>query len=531
MHIPDGYLSTGVWATLDAVSAGTVVVALKRTAPRLEEQETPLLGMMAALVFAAQMLNFPIGGGTSGHLIGSVLIATLLGVGPAILVMTTVFLVQAVLFGDGGYTALGANLFNMGIVGCLLGGLGAALDRRLSRQIHFPLGVPLAAWLAVVVAASLTALEMALSGTVSLTTVLPLMVGVHAIVGLGEAAITVAALTFLQKTRTLRVRAMQPVAVSRTEQRLVGKSPVRRPSVAAGILMLLAAALIPFGSSLPDGLERVVHHLGIRASMTVPIRALLPDYSLPGVTGSTPVSILVALVGMAAVAVILLALGAWLHRSDARWKVVGALTLNLVIVGLPVNRPAATGVLAVPVFLLLISVRVPLRLIATRLLPLLPFVLLSALSGAGRGGYEFPLLIAAKCLLCVLVAVLLTATTPLPELITALRGLRVPSLMVSLMFFMVRFLFVLQDEAQTMHWAYLSRSGRRRDLRQARFIGAMVGCLIGRTYRRSERTHAAMLSRNFNGRMPTVTLRAANCATAPQPPAVNNQHFPLAGEG
>ena len=150
----------------------------------------PLLGVTAAFVFAAQMLNFPVAGGTSGHFLGAALAAILLGPWLACLVLAVVLVVQAFVFADGGITALGANILNMGVIGALLvGGLmlaarrgaAAAAAARCSRVA----GV--GAWLAVMAGAAACALELAISGTVPLGTVLPAMLGVHALIGVGEA--------------------------------------------------------------------------------------------------------------------------------------------------------------------------------------------------------------------------------------------------------------------------------------------------------------------------------------------------------
>src|SRR5204862_5172841 len=123
MHIPDGFLSTPVWVSMDALSAGVVGGALRRVQRTLEPERVPLMGMTAAFLFAAQMINFPVAGGTSGHLLGGFLAALLLGPAPAVIVMATVFAAQCLLFQDGGFFALGANLFNMGLIGSL-GGYG-----------------------------------------------------------------------------------------------------------------------------------------------------------------------------------------------------------------------------------------------------------------------------------------------------------------------------------------------------------------------------------------------------------------------
>jgi cobalt/nickel transport system permease protein len=141
------------------------------------------------------MLNFPVAGGTSGHFLGATLAAVLLGPWLACLVMTVVLSVQALAFADGGITALGANVLNMGVLGALLAGLliGTALRFFSPSRTTLLASVGIIAWLAVMVGAAATSIQLAISGTVPLDTVLPAMLGVHALIGLGEAAITVAA--------------------------------------------------------------------------------------------------------------------------------------------------------------------------------------------------------------------------------------------------------------------------------------------------------------------------------------------------
>src|ERR1700675_478766 len=117
MHIPDNFLSTPVWATLDAVAIPAVGFMVKRAGRELEDTSIPLLGMMGAFVFAAQMINFPVGVGTSGHLVGGALLATLLGPAAAAVTMTAILAIQALVFQDGGILALGANVFNMALIG------------------------------------------------------------------------------------------------------------------------------------------------------------------------------------------------------------------------------------------------------------------------------------------------------------------------------------------------------------------------------------------------------------------------------
>src|SRR6185312_2539730 len=121
MHIPDGFLSTPVWATLDVVSAPAVAWVARRAQRETQHNRIPLLGVMGAFVFAAQMINFPVGPGTSGHLVGGALLAIALGPSAAAMVMTAILSVQALVFQDGGIMALGANVFNMAIAGVLAG--------------------------------------------------------------------------------------------------------------------------------------------------------------------------------------------------------------------------------------------------------------------------------------------------------------------------------------------------------------------------------------------------------------------------
>jgi cobalt/nickel transport system permease protein len=203
MHIPDGFLSPEVAAGTAVVEAGAVGVGLHRAGARLDDRVVPLLGVTGAFVFAAQMLNFPVAGGTSGHFLGAALAAVLLGPWLASLVLAVVLVVQAFVFADGGITALGANVFNMGVIGgVVVGGLMLAARRALPTTRGALLAVAGGgAWLAVMAGAAGCAIELAASGTVPLGTVLPSMLGVHAIIGAGEAVITVAAVSAVLATR------------------------------------------------------------------------------------------------------------------------------------------------------------------------------------------------------------------------------------------------------------------------------------------------------------------------------------------
>lgn len=196
MHIPPGFLKPEIWIPMTGVTAAGIGYALKRTGVEVDERRTPVMGVMAAFIFAAQMVNFPVAGGTSGHLIGAALATAIFGVWPSMVIMAAVLLVQGLLFQDGGLDALGANIFNMGIWGCLVSGAVIWIGRKLGPRAFFP-SVAVGAWLSVIGAAALCAVQLGLSGTSPLALVLPAMAGIHAIIGVFEGMVTVLALRFI----------------------------------------------------------------------------------------------------------------------------------------------------------------------------------------------------------------------------------------------------------------------------------------------------------------------------------------------
>lgn len=196
MHIPPGFLKPVVWIPMTVVSAAGVGYALKKAGETMDERRTPVMGVMAAFIFAAQMVNFPVAGGTSGHLVGAALATAIFGLWPSMVIMAAVVLVQGLLFQDGGLDALGANIFNMGIFGCLISGAVIAAGRKLGPRVFYP-SVVFGAWLSVLGAAVLCAAQLGMSGTVPLKVVLPAMAGIHAVIGVFEGIITVLALRFI----------------------------------------------------------------------------------------------------------------------------------------------------------------------------------------------------------------------------------------------------------------------------------------------------------------------------------------------
>jgi len=203
MHIPDGFLNTATAATTYVVSAGGVGYSIRQANRKLGDRHVPLMGVMAAFIFAAQMLNFPVIGGTSGHLIGGALAAILLGPWAGSLIMACVLIVQCLVFQDGGLTALGANVFNMGLMACFVGYyLYRAVVSLMGEGRRSTLvGGFAGAWASVFVASIFCAIELAVSGRSPLGVALPAMAGVHALIGIGEGLITSAVLAFLTATR------------------------------------------------------------------------------------------------------------------------------------------------------------------------------------------------------------------------------------------------------------------------------------------------------------------------------------------
>ncbi len=203
MHIPDGFMSAPVNVVSAVVSLAAVGVAFSKAKDTLEEKQVPLLGVTAAFIFAAQMLNFPVAAGTSGHFLGAALALVLLGPLNALIALSLVVSLQCLLFGDGGLTALGTNVMNMGVIGCL-GGWGLYRFFRFlfpKNKTGLLMSAGAAAWASIILASSACALELALSGTTPLSAALPAMAATHAIIGIGEALITTAVLSAVLSTR------------------------------------------------------------------------------------------------------------------------------------------------------------------------------------------------------------------------------------------------------------------------------------------------------------------------------------------
>ncbi|HDD54810.1 MAG TPA: cobalamin biosynthesis protein CbiM [Chloroflexi bacterium] len=302
LHIPDGFLTIIVSLIFWLITIVMVGLAVSKTNKSLGEKQVPLMGVMAAFIFAAQMLNFPIAGGTSGHFLGGALAAIVLGPWAGILVMTAVVGVQGLLFQDGGLLVMGANIFNMGILTAVI---GFGLYRLV---VHQKRGVRLVvagggAWIATMAAALAASLQLWLSGTTRLEIVLPAMLGVHALIGVGEGLITVAALAYIEQTRPDLLNAEKTTREG------------GRGWIVGSVLVTLAAVLIsPLASGSPDGLERVAENLGFLGSGQDAPYQILPDYTIPFL-GETAVStILAGVVGAVILMGLLILVGRNLRR-------------------------------------------------------------------------------------------------------------------------------------------------------------------------------------------------------------------------
>lgn len=250
MHIPDGFLSLMISIICWVISAAVIGLAISKTNKSLGEKQIPLMGVMAAFIFAAQMINFPVAGGTSGHLLGGALAAIVLGPWAGMLVMTAVIATQALLFQDGGLVVMGANLLNMGLVTAAIGYGFYRFALNQAKPIKLSV-IGVSAWLSVMAGALLTALELWLSGASDLKVVVPAMLGVHALIGLGEALITVSAVTFILQTRPDLLAAGSESAKGSRAWIYVG-----------GLIALIVVTLSPLASADPDGLNRVAMDLG-----------------------------------------------------------------------------------------------------------------------------------------------------------------------------------------------------------------------------------------------------------------------------
>ncbi|MEU6976099.1 MULTISPECIES: energy-coupling factor ABC transporter permease [unclassified Streptomyces] len=323
MHVPDGFINAPVSAAAGVVAAGAVAVSLRGARKELDERTAPLAGLVAAFIFAVQMLNFPVAAGTSGHLLGGALAAILVGPYTGVLCIAVVLLMQGVLFADGGLTALGVNITVMGVVTvvvsyALFRGLVLALPRT-RRSVTIASFV--AALVSVPAAATAFTAIYALGGTtdVPITKVLTAMVGVHVLIGLGEAVITmltVGAVIAVRPDLVHGARGLTAPLKLRVGGELIDATPVTTPATApaapgsprklwiGGVVtaLVLAGFVSFYASASPDGLEKVAADKGIDSKVRPHAAADSPlaDYGVKDVTDARLSGGLAGVIGVGA---------------------------------------------------------------------------------------------------------------------------------------------------------------------------------------------------------------------------------------
>jgi cobalt/nickel transport system permease protein len=289
MHIPDGFLDAKTVVATSVISGGAIAVALRHMRGSLPPRGVPMMGLMASVVFVGQMFNFPVAAGTSGHLIGALLVSVFLGPAAGILVMTAVLATQAVLFADGGLLALGANVLNIGIIATLVGygvyrGVAALLPGERGRIV----AVGFAGWCSTVAAAVVCSGELAWSGLAPWSTLVAAMTNVHLVIGIGEGLIS--ALVIAGVTR------VRPELVTDSRIGLGGGA------VAGGLLILVVFLFVaPFASAWPDGLERVAARLGFDHRAIEAGHGAMQGYEIPGIGSPVQATVVAGLIGMIAV--------------------------------------------------------------------------------------------------------------------------------------------------------------------------------------------------------------------------------------
>lgn len=289
MHIPDGFLTPLISAVGWLLAAVAIDFAIRQTRQQLGERQIPLMGVMAAFIFAAQAINFPVAAGTSGHLLGGALAAIVLGPWAATLIMTAVIAVQGLVFQDGGLLVMGWNILNMGVFTAMTGFVCYRLARRVSGTTPAAsiAGAFFAAWASIEAGAIAASFELAASGASPLRLALPAMTSVHALIGLGEGIITSSALGFLFASRP---------EILRTGEEAPGRKSAS--TVVFGMLIaLIVAILSPLASTSPDGLEAVAGEYGfLTRELQAPFQ-LLSNYELNWVANPALATILAVMLG------------------------------------------------------------------------------------------------------------------------------------------------------------------------------------------------------------------------------------------
>lgn len=304
MHIPDGFINGATSLGAGVLAAGGLGAALRQGNRALKDRQIPLAGLVAAFVFALQMLNFPVAAGTSGHLLGGALAAVLLGPWMGVVVVSVVVIVQALLFADGGISALGLNIINMGLLTAISGWaafrlLMAVLPKRSGSVVGSSI---VAAWLSVVVSSLgfVAAYALGGAGQAPIGTVLGAMSGVHALIGIGEGLITGAIIAAVLGVRPDLVYGAQKYELANSDRLMPGRTATGG-FVAVGLAVALALVIFvaPLANSNPDGLERVAEDQGFIATAedSAAVDSPLADYGVAGVEDDRTGTVVAGLIG------------------------------------------------------------------------------------------------------------------------------------------------------------------------------------------------------------------------------------------
>jgi len=210
MHIPDGLLDPITTIVLWIVTIAIMILGYFRMGKMFEKEDSekmiPYIGVLAAIIFAFQFVNYPVPGGTSGHLVGGTLVAVILGPWASVIVLFLILIIQS-LFGDGGITALGANTFNMGIIGGIVGFYLVILFVRLlnntslKKELKVTIATAIGSYIAIVLASFICGIEIGISGTIPIEIAIPAMVFWHILIGIGEAIISALIVFYIYKTK------------------------------------------------------------------------------------------------------------------------------------------------------------------------------------------------------------------------------------------------------------------------------------------------------------------------------------------
>ena len=297
MHVPDGFMNVTMSAATGVISFGTLWAYIRSAKDLVADKFIALTGMMSALIFVLQMINFPVAAGTSGHLLGGALAVIVLGPRLGLICLSVVVIIQSLLFADGGLSALGVNVLNMAIVTSATSWFIVKYWIKFigKNKTSIVTVSVLAGILSVVFSSIAFTIQYAIGGTISIPvgTVLIAMVTTHLIIGLGEGIITALIITLLMRVRPDLVYAFDRSDENTTKVSFYGLFI---------ILILLLSLITPFASSSPDGLESVAEEFGF--TQTEGIVLLLDDYGINAINNNFLSTILSAILGVTVVAVI-----------------------------------------------------------------------------------------------------------------------------------------------------------------------------------------------------------------------------------